>query len=457
MKWFVTVILMACSAPAHPVGTPRVDGDPDGPHRAQVAAQVEPLVDRALVSGVVVGLYDAGKLEIYGFGAGPGGKPPTGSTLFEIGSLTKIYTSLLLADAVQRREVELDAPVATLLPPGITVPIRDNQPITLRHLAVHSSGLPRLPPSLATGSPAPDPYAKYDEDALVRDLLRTQLDSTPGTQITYSNYGAGLLGFALGRRIGGGFAQALATRVLIPLELRDTFTTVPATAAARRAAGTTDDLAPAVPWTFDALAGAGALVSTARDQLRLIEAELDAAAGSRLPLRAPMKLTQEAQLDHVGDNVGLGWVIDSAGRYSHNGGTGGFHSFLSFDPKTKRGVVILTSTSTSLVERLSELMYKILEGTVVDPPRLASAAQLAAFTGSYDLGGTKLAVAVHDDRLYLEGPDEPRHRLAPISEHDFWIEALQSIARFQREGDKVVRVVFSVGDHQLVAPRVPSP
>src|SRR5690349_25083261 len=83
------------------------------------------------------------------FGKGPGGKPPTGSTLFEIGSITKVYTSLLLADAVQRHEVSLDTPVAELLPPGVTVPTKDKHVITLRNLALHNSGLPRLPPSIA--------------------------------------------------------------------------------------------------------------------------------------------------------------------------------------------------------------------------------------------------------------------------------------------------------------------
>jgi len=211
------------------------------------------------------------------------------------------------------------------------------------------------------------------------------------------------------------------------------------------------------PWTFDALAGAGAVVSSARDLLRLIDAEIDAADGSTQPLRRAMKLAQEPQLDRPGDNVSLGWLIDSTGRYWRNGGTGGYHAFIGFDPKSKRGVVLLASTATALADRLSEALYKILEGTAPPPIKFASAADLAAYAGTYDLSGTKLKVSVDGKRLYLEGPGEPRHRLLPISEREFWIEALQSTAAFERTGDKVARVVFGVGDRTMAAARVEAP
>jgi CubicO group peptidase (beta-lactamase class C family) len=425
--------------------------DPDGPHRAAVAAQIQPFLDSELISGLVVGLYDAGKLEIYGFGAGPGGMPPTGSTLFEIGSVTKVYTGLLLADAVQRREVALDDAISELLPPGITVPTGNKIAISLRHLILHSSGLPRLPPSLMT--PKPDPYAGYGEEHLYRDLLATQLTSPPGTKISYSNYGIGLLGFALGRKIGGGYPAALQERVLTPLGLRDTYFGFPP--GAPRAEGTNEDLQPAVPWTFDALAGAGALVSTARDQLRLIDAELDAAAGSKQPLRAPMRLTQESQLDEVGANAGIGWMIDREGRYWHNGGTGGFHSFVGFDPKSRRGIVILAATSTSLVDRLSGILYKVLANEPTPPVTFPSAAQLAPLAGMYDFTGTKLSVIVDGKRIYIEGPGEPRHRLQPLTETEFLLEPLNAVVVFQKEGDKVARIVFAVGGSSMTAPRVP--
>jgi hypothetical protein len=99
-------------------------------------------------------------------------------------------------------------------------------------------------------------------------------------------------------------------------------------------------------------------------------------------------------------------------------------------------------------------MYKVLEGAPPPPAKLPGAAELAGFTGSYDLGGTTLQVIAEGKRLYLSGPGEPRHRLAPIGEREFWLEALQSIAVFENEGDKVARIVFGVGDRRVVVPRV---
>ncbi len=447
----------ACGGGTRAPDPPRpVEVDPEGSRRDAVAAAVAPYFDAELISGLVVGLYDAGRREVYGFGKGPGGAAPDGRSLFELGTLTRVYTGLLLADAIQRREVDLEAQVAEYLPPGVTVPTRDQATITLRHLALHSSGLPPLPPGVA-GAPPGNPFAGYDEEALYRDLARTQLVFAPGAAIQVSSYGTGLLGFAVGRKIGTGYRRALEARVLGPLELRDTGFAVPAAAAARRMIGTDDDLAAVPHWTWDALAGAGGLVSSARDQLKLIEAELDAAAGGKnLPLRNPMRLSQEPQLDQGAgsENAGLGWAIDRDGRYWHGGGSGGFRAFVGFDPKTKRGVVALASTASPLVDRLGRALFELFAEAPPKPWTAPTAAQLAAYAGRYDFAGTQLSVVAAGRRLYLEAPDEPRVRLLPVSEHEFWIEPLQAVAIFQQEGGVVARVVFGVGARQIAAPRV---
>jgi CubicO group peptidase (beta-lactamase class C family) len=453
-RWSVAAVVAAACSHAAPIPQlPPAAAVAAGRHHDDVEAQVQPFLDAELVSGIVVGLYDVGRTEIYGFGKGPHNQPPDATTLFELGPVTKVYTSLLFADAIQRHEVALDTPLAELLPPGVTSPIRDNAAITLGEIALHTAGLPRLPPSVARRGAA-DLYAGYNENALYNDLIRTELEARPGTHIAYSNYGGGLLGFVLGKKLGGGYPKLIVDRVLKPLDLTDTFITVPDAAKPRRAAGTTEDLAPAPLWTYDAMAGAGALISTARDQLRMLDAELDAAAGGSLPLRRAMKLTQEPALDRLGDNEGLGWMIDATGRYWHNGTSGGFHAFVGFDPKTKHGVVILASTATALVDRLAEAMYKVIDGPAPAPVKFASAADVAGFAGTYDLSGSNVSVIAQGRRLYLEAKGEPRHRLMPVSEHEFLVEALQTVASFEKDGDKVARLVFVVGDHRIAAPRV---
>jgi CubicO group peptidase (beta-lactamase class C family) len=452
-RWLAFVCVAACGPTAHAPAT-RTAADTH-PHKAKVAALVQPLIDAEYASGMVIGIYDAGRTEVYGFGKGPGNVPPDESTLFEIGSVTKVFTSLLLADAVDRQEVRLETNLADLLPPGVTVPTRDTHTVTLGMLATHTSGLPRMPPSLAGREDSPDPYAKYGEEALYEDLIRTPLEGTPGDKVLYSNFGAGVLGFVLGRKLGLGYAVALEGRVLEPLGLGSTYLSVPEGARFRRATGTNSDLVPVPYWYFDALAGAGALVSDAHDMLALIDEELDAAAGSHAPLRQAMHFTQQPQLDHPqGDNEGLGWQIDTAGRFWHNGQTGGFHSYVGFDTKTRRGVVILASTGVAIFDRIADQLYQMLAGENVQPPVVPTPAQLAPYAGTYSLQGEKLEISLKGKRMYITGRGTPPFRMIPLDEHEMWIEQLQAIVRFQRSGLRVSRAVFFVGDQQMAANRI---
>jgi hypothetical protein len=171
-----------------------------------------------------------------------------------------------------------------------------------------------------------------------------------------------------------------------------------------------------------------------------------------------MRLTQEPQLAKDGDNEGIGWQIDGAGRYWQDGGTGGFRSFVGFDPKTRRGVVVLASTSVSVIDHIVDDMYKLLDAQQVKPPAFPTAAQLAPLAGTYELGGQKIVIVARGDRLYLEGgggAQVGKVRLVPFSNDEFWIEELQSIAAFQRAGDKIARLVFVIGGQQMSAARVP--
>jgi CubicO group peptidase (beta-lactamase class C family) len=303
--------------------------------------------------------------------------------------------------------------------------------------------------------PAADPLASYDENRLYADLVQTKLIAVPGEKIHISEYGSGLLAHVVGRKIGATAREAIESRIVKPLALTDTFFTVPPAAAARRAQGTDMNLVPVQPWSWGVLAGAGGLYSSVRDQLTFIEAELDGASGSRLPLRPAMKLTQESQLQGSGANIGLGWQIDRDGRYWHTGTTNGFHAFVGFDVKERRGIVILAASATPIIDQISHRFYKILAGEHVAAPTMPTAEQLAAYAGTYNFSGAALKMLVEGKRLFVEGPGEPRIRMLPISDTEFWIHSLQAIVVFQRGKDgKVAAAVFVVGDQQMAAPRM---
>jgi serine-type D-Ala-D-Ala carboxypeptidase/endopeptidase len=167
------------------------------PPDSAIHAIVQARVDSARAPGIVVGVLEDGRARYFAYGsAGPGRDTLDEHTLFEIGSISKVFNALLLADAAVRGAARLDQPVRELLPPGTVVPTRDGRDITLEQLATHRSGLPRLPGNMAPANLA-DPYADYDVERLYAFLEDYVLPRVPGEGAEYSNLGAGLLGHAL--------------------------------------------------------------------------------------------------------------------------------------------------------------------------------------------------------------------------------------------------------------------
>lgn len=266
--------------------------------------------------------------------------------LFEIGSVTKLFTATLLADLSLAGSVSLDEPLQSLLP-GVRVPTRDGE-ITLEQLATHSAGLPRLPPGFARQARRrrENPYAWLREEDVLAALERTRLRAAPGSKVRYSNFGAGVLGIALAHRAGVPYGELLRTRVLSPLGLHDTGIDV---AGERLAAGHSRRGRPVAHWDVHGLEGAGALRSTAGDLLRFARACLEPPAVPPGPALA-VTLESRRRLNRFGD-IGLGWFL---GRRKegwtlawHNGGTGGFRSFLGLAPERRVAVVALANCTRS--------------------------------------------------------------------------------------------------------------
>lgn len=228
--------------------------------------------------GLVVGLLVRDECLCLGYGkvAEDSARPPDAGTVFEIGSITKLFTTALLAEMASREEVRLDQPVAELLPPGVRVPSYRRRAITLAHLAEHTAALPRLPGNLwATVTDKKNPYRDYQVANLYEYLSGAAIGFPPGTGVAYSNLGAGLLGHVLALRAGRPFEDLLAERVLRPLALADTGIALSADQAARLAPGHTEKGEPTPNWDIPSLAGAGALRSTGAEMLTFLRANLD--------------------------------------------------------------------------------------------------------------------------------------------------------------------------------------
>jgi CubicO group peptidase (beta-lactamase class C family) len=348
-KFVVALLLVALSAAAR-----------EKPTNEDISARIRARVDAKKNSGIVAAVIDSrGNVSMAGYGdAGPGALPLDADSVFEIGSISKVFTATLLADMVDRGEVRLDDPVEKFLPPGTTVPERNGRKITLGDLSTQSSGLPRLPDNLHPADPS-DPYADYTVAQLYDFLARYELTRDPGTQYEYSNLGVGLLGHALALRAGKTYEELVRDRIFRPLRMEHSGITLTPWMQRHLAKGH-DAEGNVVPnWNIPTLAGAGALRSTMSDMLRFARANLQPRAGA---IQHAMQVTHRERMatDRPDLAIGLGWHIRKKGAQEihwHNGGTGGYRTWIGFDAKRGLAAIVLTNSS----QGADDLGYELLE------------------------------------------------------------------------------------------------
>ncbi|MEU6553350.1 serine hydrolase domain-containing protein [Streptomyces sp. NPDC046915] len=291
-------------------------------------------------------------------------RPVTEHTGFEIGSVTKTFTALLLAELSARDEVHPRGTLATHLPPAALPRGPHSHSITLEHLATHTSGLPRLPPGfLRAALPHwfTNPYRDFPPQALLPALSRTRVRRRPGTRNCYSNFGMGLLGHILERATATPYSALLRTRLLQPLGLTDT-TAAPGTGhAVGHRNGT-----PLEPWLIPALPAAGALRCSIRDLLHYLDAllEPDRAAPHDTPLRTALHEVLAPRPTAPGTPpLCLAWTHRTLPTHTvwfHSGGTRGFTAFtgLTTDPPTALAAV--TNTGPTIRGTFIQTAYDLL-------------------------------------------------------------------------------------------------
>ena len=311
--------------------------------------------------GIVVAVSTKGIRQVWKFG-----QPHPNAALaperirFEIGSVSKLFNAVLLARAVRRGKARYDDPVKSWLPPRA---IADGNvaAITLLQLATHRSGLPRLPANLTVTS-ADDPYAAYDGQALFAAVAAERLAQPPPAAVSYSNYGAGLLGHLLAERRGLSWAALLATDVIGPAKLDDT-TALPHAALDVRLA-TPHVGAQAVPaWRFAALAPAGAVRSSAADLLTF---------GEGLLGEDPDLAADWAELVARTDAAsGPGLFRDPDAdppAYWHNGATNGSRAYLRLCPAQRRVEVVLANQADVDPQAIISAAHQPPREPVIAPP-----------------------------------------------------------------------------------------
>ena len=319
---------------------------------AEIRRLLSDRIDRdRKATGIVVGILDAqGGRRIVAYG------DVQPDSLFEIGSVTKAFTALILTDMAERAEVQLSDPVQKYLPEGVRMP-RRGRAITLEDLATHMSGLPRLPANFRPKNPA-DPYADYTPERLYEFLRGYELTREPGTKWEYSNLGFGLLGHVLAQRAGNDFETLVRLRLCGALDMMNTWMTVPRHLEERLSTGHGEQLQKVDYWRFtDAMAGAGAFVSDAGDLLNFLEAALGRRRTALAPALGAM-LKVRHRVNEQGMGQAIGWSTFRLGASEivmKDGSTYGFASVIAFDAKRGAGIVVLSNSAGGVVDLAQQI------------------------------------------------------------------------------------------------------
>lgn len=324
-----------------------------------------------------VRLFPFGKVE-YGTKDGTVRAEPDGDTVFEIASVTKMFTGLLLAEMVVRKEVELDTPLADILPEGVVLPEKYPKKITLKQVVTHRSGLPRLSPNfwkIADRTPG-NPYSLFTREKVYEGLAEWEPEVEQGARYEYSNYeysnfAFAVLGNALADHVGTTYDKLLEERILKPLGMNSTKTELTKEMKSRFALGHDAEGKRCGHWELTGYAPGGGLLSTGNDMNRFAAAALgiyDSSANARefdeqrerlkSAFALAMKPLAESQDGRV---IGFGWH-HAPGRnfWWHNGQTGGYFSMTLIDPVDKIAVVILTDRHNALPDSLAVQIHQAL-------------------------------------------------------------------------------------------------
>jgi len=326
-----------------------------------VDSAVQPYISLEATVGLSIGILKDGKSFFYGYGeTGRGNKQiPNEHTIFEMGSLSKTFTSILLASAVQSGKMSLADPINKYLPDSIPALQFEGKAITLQTLANHSSGIPRMPSNFYSSNSL-NPYKDYAQKDLFEFYKNFKPYRRPGEKYEYSNLAVGTLGVILENVYHATYESLVLNLICLPLHMSETREFLQAEDSARFAKGYNEDGGFSPPWDFKALQAAGSLRSTSSDLIKYARANLG---------EAPGKLNKAIQLTHSigftdGENkLGLAWHYIKPGKEEvlfHNGQTGAYHSYFAVNLDKKFAVVILSNSARG-TEELGNQLIRWLE------------------------------------------------------------------------------------------------
>lgn len=418
-----------------------------------VVAAIEERVANEYSPSIAVALIDSTGTYFFNYGkTDADGKPVDENTIYEIGSISKVFTGILLAQQILDGDLTIDTEVNALLPDGIKVPVKGEQEITLGNLTDHTSGLPRMPSNFTPANPL-NPYADYTVDQMYDFISSYNPTRKVGAGYEYSNLAQGLLGHLLARNQELSYETLMTQTIANPLKMTDTRITftdrMKGNLALPHSGGQVVE-----NWDIPTLAGAGAIRSSTADMAKFIAANL---GFTETPLQQAMELSHKPRHNKAGENsVGMGWHIKKGANGDviwHNGGTGGYRTFAGFVKETGLGIVLLTNSSQGsddigfhLLDPSSELADLKFKSDALE----LSEATLDRYVGVYALSPVfMITVTKEGKQLYGQATGQNRFELFPESDTLFYLTVVKAKISFHLEEDQVKSLTLFQGGQEL--------
>jgi len=398
-----------------------------------------PLIENKLVDGISIGYIQGEKYGTVHLGSKATGKETANNnTLYEIGSISKVFTSLLLADAVVRGKIKIDDDANIENSANIRFPSHDGRSITWLDLSTHRSGLPRLASNMGFATPA-DPYRVYDSKKAAEALAELELTHAPGESREYSNFAVSVLGYLVGENAGMSYEELLQQRIAKPLRMSDCTVSPSDEQKTRHSMPHSSVGSPTPAWTWADLPGAGGIRASMKDMMRFAKAQLnppDGKLGEAIELAWKQHTTAD---DSSGRAMGLGWIIKGDGETRwHNGGTGGSSSMLTINRKENLAIIVLCNTHKARVvgqfagQLMRQATGKGLVKAKAQNNLKIDAAHRARLVGRYELAPNFIFdVKDRDGHLTVRATNQPALEVTPESATHWSCEEVKATIEFK--------------------------
>jgi CubicO group peptidase (beta-lactamase class C family) len=404
--------------------------------------------------GLIVGVVEPSGRRLFARGPAQTGNDDSvdGDTIYEIGSVTKVFTALLLADEARRGELSLNDPATKYLPPGTKLPQRGPRAITLLDLATHTSGLPKMPSNVSV-TDFNNPNADMNAEQLLKSVAAYEMTRDVGAAYEYSDAGFDLLGMVVAAAGHADYETLLKGRILGPLHMINTHIAMSLDEKDRLSAGYNAHLAPVPHEHLPTLMGSDGMRSTANDLLDFVAANAGLTSSPLAPAMADMIKTQR-QTQYIELKAALGWHVATLHEIEmvwENGQTHGYRAFIGFVPKSHVGVVVLSNAANSIDDIGVHILDKDTPLRHLHREVEVKPGEFDSYIGRYQVSETfGLNVTRDGNHLYIQGTGQPRAELFSEGDGQFFLRVVDAEVTFQTDSSGRARSLSLTQDGKTV-------